>query len=96
MSDVKALWLVAFKKDRQGVQTPALEGVMQTLKSIGADGLSANGATAELARALKDAGKELHVWTVNDPKAVGDLLRLGVKSITTDRPDRIREALKKD
>jgi glycerophosphoryl diester phosphodiesterase len=65
---------------------------METLKTIGAAGLSASAAGAELAQAVREAGKELHVWTIDDPKAVAPLVRLGCASITTNYPDRIRQA----
>jgi len=42
------------------------------------------------------AGKEVHVWTVNDPGRMRDLLRLGVDSIITNRPDILRQVLSEE
>jgi glycerophosphoryl diester phosphodiesterase len=35
-------------------------------------------------------GKKVHVWTVNDPDKVRELMDMGVDGIITDRPDLIR------
>lgn len=43
---------------------------------------------------IKDAGLELHVWTVNDVEIARRWIGLGVASITTDRPGWLREQLK--
>jgi len=45
-------------------------------------------------RKIKDAGLELHVWTVNDPEIARRWVSWGVASITTDRPGWLREHLK--
>ncbi|QDZ13710.1 glycerophosphodiester phosphodiesterase family protein [Humibacter ginsenosidimutans] len=38
-------------------------------------------------RAVHDAGREVHVWTVNDPDEMRELLSMGVDGIITDRCD---------
>ena len=40
-----------------------------------------------LIRAAHRAGVEVHVWTVNDPKRMSELVALGVDGIITDRAD---------
>lgn len=42
---------------------------------------------------IRDAGLELHVWTVDDPVIAQRWIGLGVKSITTNRPGWLREKL---
>lgn len=39
------------------------------------------------------AGKEVHVWTVNDAESMKKLIGYGVDSIITNRPDILREVL---
>jgi glycerophosphoryl diester phosphodiesterase len=93
LPDLKTFWLVAFKNNPVTARPVIdLDKVMETLRTLGAAGLSVSAATAELAQAVRAAGKELHVWTIDDPKAVGPLVWLGCASITTNYPDRIRQA----
>ena len=42
---------------------------------------------------IRDAGLELHVWTVDDPAIAQRWIGFGVKSITTNRPGWLREKL---
>ena len=43
--------------------------------------------SAEFVTELKDRGLVVWTWTVNDPVIMDSLMRWGVQSITTDRPD---------
>ncbi len=52
-------------------------------------------ATPRFLRAVQAAGLEVHVWTVNDPAQMNRLLDLGVDGIMTDRPDLLREVLRR-
>jgi len=49
--------------------------------------------TAESVRAAHEAGLEVHVWTIDDPREIERLLRLGVDGIVTDRPDVARRVI---
>lgn len=42
-------------------------------------------------RAVHGAGKEVHVWTVDDPDEMRELLAIGVDGIVTDRCDLLRD-----
>jgi glycerophosphoryl diester phosphodiesterase len=50
--------------------------------SVRADSLS-----DETVRAAHRAGQEVHVWTVNDPRQMSQLIKRGVDNIITDDPD---------
>lgn len=39
------------------------------------------------------AGRQVHVWTLDDPREIGAMLDLGVDGIFTDRPDVLRDVL---
>ncbi|MCB7137578.1 glycerophosphodiester phosphodiesterase family protein [Cellulosimicrobium marinum] len=48
---------------------------------------------ARTVRAVHAAGRQVHVWTVNDAAAMERLLDLGVDGIVTDRADVLRDVL---
>ena len=50
-------------------------------------------ATPSFIRAARRAGKEVHVWTVNDRKTMQRLIELGVDNIMTDEPAVLRDLL---
>ncbi len=95
---VKAHWITGFRKNPDtGSWEPSLEEVLRTAGEIHADGVDLNAhrqvMDAGFVKRLRDAGLEFHCWTVNDPAVAGRFQLLGVDSITTDRPDYIRQNL---
>lgn len=94
---VKALWITDYQRDwRCGGWSPAIGAILQTLERIGASGLASRAhrsIDAAFVRALRDAGKEFHVWTVNTPRSAARFAALGADSIITDRPGWLRERL---
>jgi len=46
-------------------------------------------ATAGLIAAAHRRNLKVHVWTINDAGRMGELIRMGVDGIITDRPDRL-------
>jgi glycerophosphoryl diester phosphodiesterase len=49
---------------------------------------------SELANAVRKAGLDLCVWTVDSPDEARRLIDLGVRRITTNRPAWLREQLR--
>lgn len=98
MPQYKANWLTGYNQKKGETDwTPPREGVLQALRSTGATGLGSNGnlKVIDLAfvEAVRAAGHEFHVWTINDADTARVLQGLKVDSITTDRPDLIRSTL---
>jgi len=52
-------------------------------------------AAPRLVTALKNAGRRVGVWTVNDPREARDLVALGVDWLITDAPGAIGEAIRR-
>lgn len=99
MPQYKANWLTSFKLDEKSQELlPTRQQVVETLSRTGATGLGSQAdlkvLNSEFARSLDSAGKEFHVWTVNEAKPAKELAALGVDSITTDYPSKIRKALR--
>ena len=50
-------------------------------------------ASVPLVRDARAAGKEVYVWTVNDPLSMSHMASLGVSGLITDEPALAREVL---
>lgn len=99
MPQYRANWLTSYRRDENSNRwNPELEQVLSTLKRTGATGIGTNGnlnvINKGFAEAVRSAGLEFHVWTVNGAEDARQFQSLGVDSITTDRPAFIREALR--
>jgi glycerophosphoryl diester phosphodiesterase len=94
----KAYWLTSYKQDQAtGRWTPTVDEVFATLADCGADGLNTAGrqemVDQSLVSRLRAKSLSFHVWTLDEPADARYFQRLGVDSITTNRPDVIRAAL---
>ena len=94
---IGAFWLCDFQERGIGRWEPTVDQIIETAKRIGADGVDLNAnlnvIDAKFIAKIRQAGLEIHVWTVNDPVTAKRLMKLGVDSITTDRPGWLRSQL---
>jgi glycerophosphoryl diester phosphodiesterase len=96
------LWLVGHpapnaKKSATAKQPPTVDEMIRDATAAKLTGLDLQHTwplTAADVKKIKDAGLELHVWTVNDVGIAKQWIGFGVASITTDRPGWLREQLK--
>jgi glycerophosphoryl diester phosphodiesterase len=90
-----AYWLTSF--DKQSPLNPTAAAVVATLGEIKADGFSSS-ADARMdetyIKTIRAAGFDYHCWTVDDPQVAKRFDRLGARSITTNRPEFLRNAVR--
>jgi len=99
---VPTLWLVGYRKPDPAQAPPAkmpptVDEMVRDAKAAGLTGLDLQSTwplTRQDVKKIKEAGLQLHVWTVNDVAIAQHWIDLGVASITTDRPGWLREQLK--
>lgn len=99
---LKTLWLVGHpapnaKKNPTAKPPPTVDEMIRDAKAATLTGLDLQHTwpfTDRDVKKIKDAGLELHVWTVNDVEIAKRWKNFGVLSITTDRPGWLREQLK--
>ena len=98
LPEIDAYWLTSFDKHpKTGVWEPSIETILSVLKATQADGVDCRAepkaCTPELIARIREQGLEWHCWTINDPDLALTFHRLGVDSITTDRPKFLRRHL---
>ena len=102
LPNLPTLWLLGHpapnaKKSASAKQPPTVDEMIREAKAAKLTGLDLQHTwplTAADVKKIKDAGLELHVWTINDAAIAKHWAGLGVASITTDRPGWLREQLK--
>lgn len=90
----RSCWLTDYR--RRGSWHPSVEEVLEQLARCRADGLASRDRAildASFARALRERGLEIHVWTVDAARAARRLIGIGVDSIMTNRPGWLRRAV---
>lgn len=94
----KTIWLVSFKKDRNGKMSPRIDVAIKTLRASKADGISTskNFIGQNFIKHVRSLGFEYHVWTINDIATAKKHSQWGTQSITTDLPGDISKALVPD
>ncbi len=98
MPHYKANWLTSYKQTKETrAWHPTRQDVLRSLARTAATGLGTNGnldvIDQPFVAAVREAGFEFHVWTVNSAEAARAWQKMGAQSITTDRPAYIRRAL---
>ena len=95
----KAYWIVGLKRDKVTGEWPhTAASLIKTAKELHADGLDLQAVELidrPFGEAIRQAGLELCVWTVNDVRLARAMLAAGVQGITTDRPGWLRAELAK-
>ncbi len=92
---IRAYWLYEWHQDPTGPQA-SIDTLIHTAQSLGAHGLDLNAcAQLDLAavQAIRAAGLELHVYTVNSLNWAIRCQALEIDSITSDRPDQLAAEL---
>jgi glycerophosphoryl diester phosphodiesterase len=77
---------------RLGAPRPVLAARLRRL-SVRCAQIPVSIATPSFLRRAHAAGLQVHVWTVNDPSVMADLLDLGVDGIMTDETGALRDVL---
>lgn len=100
LPEIPAHYLKGYRdpaKRKAGYVQPTIDEVIKEAKAANFTGLDLQ-ATWPLKKAdvkrIKDAGLELHIWTVDDPTMARHWVKLGTQSITTNRPGYLRKELK--
>lgn len=95
LPDSKAYWITNFNRlSPAGKRLPSIETILETLETCYADGLDCQGSrhiNEAFVSRLRSAGKEFHVWTINTVRHARHFINLGVDSITTNRPGRLKK-----
>ncbi len=99
LPEYTCLWLASYKPDKKtGKVAPDLDEMIRLCKVAGFEGINLDQKwpiDAAFAKKVHDAGLKLYVWTVDDAALAKRLADAGVDGITTNRPEWLREQLKK-
>ena len=93
----KAYLLTAFKKDEKTDRFhPTAKELIATLEKINADGADCQGIPQidkAFVNEIRKAGKEMHIWTIDDIKTANRFKELGVDSLTSNRPKLLKKSI---
>ncbi len=100
LPDLPTLYLVGYKdpakRKPNSKPQPTIDEIISEAKKAKFTGLDLQSTwplTPRDVKKIKDAGLELHVWTVDDPAIARHWIALGAQSITTNRPGWLRQQL---
>lgn len=89
-----ALWIVSGGK--KTAPPPKLPELLAKARAAGLDGLDLDyrlPLDAAFVKSVEAAKLQLFIWTVDDPEVARKMTALGIKGITTNRPQWLREQL---
>ena len=90
--------LDSLERGSDGASDPNVEDLVARALAVGATGVGVRGdlevVDERFVQRCLDAGLAVNVWTVNDPDDARFFARMGVTSITTDRPGVVGSALR--
>jgi len=99
LPEYTALYLASYKPDKTtGEVKPTLDELIAQAKEAKFEGLNLDykwPIDEAFVKKIHGAGLKFYVWTVNDAEVAKRLVAAGVDGITTDRPEWLREQLKK-
>jgi glycerophosphoryl diester phosphodiesterase len=94
MPGLPALWIVSGGK--KNAPPPKLVDLLAQARTVGLDGLDLDyrlPIDVDFVKAMATAKLQLCTWTVDDPAVAKKLVTAGVKALTTNRPQWLREQL---
>ena len=88
MPEYKVLWLT-WAKHRRGAKKPVTtDEILTVLRNTGSDGVDCHYdpkvVSADFIKAIRSAGYEFHVWTVDELADTVEAFRRGVQTVTTN------------
>ncbi len=92
----KVLWNVELRQDEAGVWRPEAAEMIERVRGAGIDGVGLGSGEAineGLVGALRAAGLEIFVWTVDDIAQARLLSSMNIHYLATNRPGWLREGL---
>lgn len=99
LPQLQAYWIAEFKQDKLTKKwTPTIDELITKAKEIGADGLDLSykgPLDAAMVQKVKDAGLQLYLWTVDDPKVARKFTEIGVDGIATNKAAWLTQELAK-
>lgn len=94
--DLKVYWLIDVKSNWLGRSKLKLGDALDTLVEINADGLGLrdhSGIDRKMVKAILEADVHLNIWTVDNPVDARRYASLGVRSISTNCPKVMLDAM---
>jgi glycerophosphoryl diester phosphodiesterase len=96
MPDIPCYWLLGTRQDKVTKKNlPHKPEWITKAKENNIDALNVHyvGINKAFMKAVKESGQDLYVWTVDDPKQAKRLIDIGVKGITTNRPNWLKHQM---